>query len=242
MELCTHCTNATPIGTTARTHTHTPLLGRCWWSCCPHILSCWGSPHSPCWEIGQNASAVPPGRSQACGTWRASVSVTPGPRHSPLTGTQWRAACRQTRAGTDNIVNRAEWQTGLSGQRGIAAQRLENIFPSIFRHFSPFKHRKFHFALFHLTASISQGVCFWYTGMKSFAFYGGVWITGKIPTPPSLLSALILNLTPATMSAHCSKISTLFRFLFPFVWILADILQERFVKRDKRISFPYKHV
>lgn len=168
-----HCPN---------THTYTSY-GQVLEKLLPPYSLLLGSPHSPCCEIGQNASAVPPGRSQACGTWRASVTVTPGPRHSPLTGTQWRAACRQTRAGTDNIVNRAEWQTGLSGQRGSAAQRLENIFSSIFRHFSPFKHRKFHFAIFHLTGSISQGVCFWYTGMKSFAFYSGVWITGKYPHP-----------------------------------------------------------
>lgn len=204
-----------PLGLLPKhTYTRTPLLGRCRWSCCPRILSCWGSPHSPCWEIGQNASTVPPGRSQPCGTWRPSVSVTPGPRHSPLTGTQWRAVCRQTRAGTDNIVNHAEWQTGLSGQRGIAAQLLENIAASIFHRFSPFKHRKFHLAIFHLTASISQGVWFWYTGIESFAVYSRVWITRKIPMPPSLFSASILNLTPATMSAHCSKISTLFRFCF----------------------------
>ncbi len=51
--------------------------------------------------------------------------------------------------------------------------------------FSPFKHRKFHFTIFHLTASISQGVWFWYTGIESFSFYSGVWITEKYAhTPP----------------------------------------------------------
>lgn len=210
MELCTHCTNATPFGTTAQTHT--PFLGRCCRSVLPGV-----STPPPCEEsvkmparshLGEANPVAPDGPAsvsrQARGAhpWREHNGMQPAGRRG-----QVQIILLIVQNGKQASQDKEGWRR--------SDWRISPLL--FFPLFSPFKHRKFHFAIFHLTASISQGVWFWYSGIESFAFYSGVWITAKYtrpPHPPSPHPPLIFNLTQATMSAHCSKISTLFHFCF----------------------------
>ncbi len=172
----------------------------------------------PCQELVKMPARSHLGEDNPCDTWWASVSITPGPRRSPLTRTQWHAACRQTRAGTDNIVNRAEWQTGLSGQRGMAAAAIG-------------EYPLFYFFLLSRRLSTENFISLFSTSQRLSAKVFGSDIlelrvlpftagyesrkNTRTPLPPvGSHPPLIFNLTQATMSAHCSKIMTLFHFCF----------------------------
>ncbi len=150
------------------------------------VLSSAGGLYTPSLPgAGQNASAVPPGRRQPRDTWwAASVSRQARGAHP------WREHNGMQPAGRRGQVQIILLivQNGKQASQDKEGWRRSDwrISPLLFfPPFSPFKHRKFHFAIFHLTASISQGVWFWYTGIESFAFYSGVWIMEKYAhTPP----------------------------------------------------------